>query len=141
MNPRLKLQFPDGSDVALLRIEGNPRRPEPAHVRIVFPGGNVEVTRATEGPGADYWVHIQVDRPESPWFVRGETETARIIDARLDAEDGKGAAERDLGDFRNAQLYHVALRIHRTPGDDLSTAHFTRARTNEDEQRPLWEIP
>lgn len=116
---RLRLEFPAGSDVALVRIKGNKRNPEPSHVRIVFPGGTVEVVRATDTDRPDYWVHVQVDRPESGWFIKGETETARIVDARLDAEDGKSCTERDLGDFDNPGLYHVALRIRQTPEDDV----------------------
>lgn len=118
----LKLQYPQGSDVALVEIKGDHRIPEPGSVRIAFPGGSVEVVRATEGKGADYWVHVYVNRPEAGHFVRGEDETALILDARLDAHDGSAAADRDLGDFRNPQLYHVALRVHRTPTDDLVDA-------------------
>lgn len=117
----LKLEYPAGSDVALVRIQGNPKRPEPSHVRIVFPGGTVEVTRAADEAHPDYWVHLTVDRPESGWFVRGETETARIVDARLDIH-GKNATDCDPGDFKDAGLYHVALRIHRTPEDDSVNA-------------------
>ena len=66
---------------SVMTIEGNPKRPEAAHAaRIDFPGGNVNVTRTTTG---EYWVHICVNRPDSGFFIPGETQAA-IIDGRVD---------------------------------------------------------
>jgi hypothetical protein len=56
-----------------------------------------------------------VNRPESNQHIAGETETARIVNARLD-QHGKHAADSDLGDFNNPSLYHVAMRISREKG-------------------------
>jgi hypothetical protein len=114
MGVQMKLQFPAGSDVALVRITGDVKQCEPAHVRIVFPGGNVEVTRAVDGEEADYWVHVHVDRPGSGYYVKGETDTARIIDARLDAHNtGNGSSYLDAAQFDNPDLYHIAIRVKR----------------------------
>jgi hypothetical protein len=68
MNRAIKLTT-DGTDVACLKITGDPRNNEPAHVRILFPFGHVEVTRATDGPGADYWVHVYVNTSKSGHHV------------------------------------------------------------------------
>jgi len=109
----MKLQFPTGSDVAMVTITGNPKSCEPAHVRINFPGGSVEVTRAVDGKDADYWVHLFVDRKGSGHYIEGETETARIINARIDANEtgtGSSKVEGELM-FKNSNIYHVALRV------------------------------
>lgn len=89
----MKLQFPAGSDVAIVRISGSVKACEPAHVRISFPGGDVEVVRAKDGEDADYWVHVRVNRPGDGQYIKGDTDTARVIDARIDAhntENGSG---------------------------------------------------
>ena len=65
----------------VLTISGNKERPEAAHAGMIeFPGGNVNVTRTTDG---NYWVHICVNRPGGGFVIPGETPTA-IIDGRLD---------------------------------------------------------
>ncbi|RRJ97835.1 hypothetical protein Ga0100231_005085 [Opitutaceae bacterium TAV4] len=108
----MKLVRPSGSDVALVEITGDRKNREPASVRIVFPGGHIEVTRATDEDRPAYWVHVYVNRPEAGGHIPGETETARFVDARLDQND-KHSAEANLGDFARPQLYHVALRVQR----------------------------
>jgi hypothetical protein len=103
-----------GSDVIGLRITGDPRRCEPESIRVVLPGAIVDVTRATDGPDADYWVHLYVHHSLNKSYcpeTDGEV-TARICDARLDQLD-KHASESKLGDFNRPQLYHVALRVKR----------------------------
>lgn len=110
----MKLQFPSGSNVALVRISGDPKQCEPAHVRIMFPGGSVEVVRAQDGAGADYWAHVHVDRPGAGDHIPGETETARVIDARIDAHNtGTGKSYQKAEAFNNPDVYHVAIRIKR----------------------------
>lgn len=102
-----------GTDAVGIRIQGDPQRPEPSHVRIAFPGGHVEVTRAQDGnPLTPYWVHVFVNKSESNNFDPTEP-TARIVGARLDQTD-KHASDSNLGDFERPELYHVALRVERT---------------------------
>ncbi len=106
----MKLQFKAGSDVAIVTIKGNPKSPEPAHVRIAFPGGDVEVVRATDGENADYWVHLRVNRPSDGSHIPDETETAKIIDARVDSHNSGVASQVE---FENPETYHVAFRVKR----------------------------
>ena len=108
----MKLIRPSGSNVALIEISGNPKDTEPAEFRVMFPGGHVEITRATDDACPAYWVHLYVNRPEAGGHIPGETQTARIVDARLD-QNGKHSSEANLGDFSNPELYHVALRVKR----------------------------
>lgn len=91
-----------------IRLHGDKRNPEPDHVRIVFPGGDVEVVR-TEG--GDYWVHVRVDG-EQDVIAESAAAVGRLVDARLDVR-GKCASTCDAGDFANPDLYHLAVRIAR----------------------------
>lgn len=110
----MKLHFPRGSDVAVVKISGRVRACEPAHVRIAFPGGDVEVVRAKDGEDADYWVHVRVERPHAGDYIKGETDTARVIDARIDAHNtGNGSSYQDAEKFKNPEIYHVAIRVKR----------------------------
>jgi hypothetical protein len=102
----MKLERPSGSDVAQIRITGNPKNCEPAHVRILFPGGHMEVTRATDGEGADYWVHVWVNFKEHSSFIPEETIEGEIIDSRHDSLKG-GALSLPL----RKDAYHVAVRV------------------------------
>ena len=96
-----------GDAVWGVRLEGNPENPEKPYFRVCFPGGDIDISRTTNG---EYWIHLRVDRPESGMHIAGETKTAHITDARLDAH-GKHASEMDQGDFNDPNLYHVALRV------------------------------
>lgn len=102
----LKLQRPTGSDVALINITGDPKNCEPSHVRIVFPGGHMEVTRATEGEGADYWVHVFTNRKEQGGFIPDETVEGEFVASRHDCITG-GALSLPL----RPDAYHVAVRV------------------------------
>lgn len=97
-----------GDAVMGVRLEGNPRKPEPDHFRVVIPGGDVDITRCTDGT---YWVHVRVNNPAHPSFVFDDA-PGRITDARLDIA-GKHASECDVGDFGNPGLYHLAVKIAR----------------------------
>lgn len=102
-----------GEDAAGITIKGDPRSPEPSHVRINFPGGHVEVTRAQDNnPETPYWVHVYVNHPGSTNYLAFEP-AAQIVDARLDQTD-KQATDADLGDFKRPELYHLAVRVERT---------------------------
>lgn len=114
MRKNLTLQRPAGSNVAVVHITGDLNNNEPAHVRISFPGGDVEVVRAVDGKHADYWVHLRVNRPGYGHYIKGDTTTARIIDARIDAHNtGNGSSYQDAKQFNNPDTYHVALRVKR----------------------------
>lgn len=88
-----------------LKSFGDPKSCEPAHVRIAFPGGDVEVVRAYEGAGADYWVHIRVNRPG---HCDPDDDRARITEARLDDTESGVIA---LPDAITPTAYHLAVRV------------------------------
>jgi hypothetical protein len=99
-----------GQSAEGIALSGNPESGEPDHVRITFPGGCVEVTRATDGNNPDYWVHVLVNHPKDGMNVAGETLNGKLVDGRLDIH-GKHAADVNVGDFENPDVYHVAVRI------------------------------
>lgn len=94
-----------GTDALGVTLEGDRRKPEPGTFLVTFPGGEVEITRTSKG---DYWVHLAVGQEGNP---------GRIVDARLDAA-GKHASDMNQGDFDDPALYHVAMRVIRTNGED-----------------------
>ena len=98
-----------GDNVQGVVLEGNPRKPEHAEFRVMFPGGSVSVCRCTDG---SYWAHVAVDHPEHPMFVPGEDEPARLVDARLDIV-GRHTSEVNIGEFADPNLYHLAVRVER----------------------------
>jgi uncharacterized protein (DUF2252 family) len=96
-----------GDEVQGIRLQGDPAiRPEPVHVRVVFPGGDVDVVRTSDG---DYWVHVRVDSAQDVATEAAE-QAGRIVDARLDIRS-KHASETDVGDFAHPDLYHLAVRV------------------------------
>ena len=99
-----------GTDAEGIELSGNPKSCEPDHVRIVFPGGWVEVTRATDGKNPDYWVHVGIRHPKDGMHVEGEFRTGKLDDARLDIH-GMHSSDVDTGDFENPNLYHAAFRV------------------------------
>jgi hypothetical protein len=99
-----------GQSAEGIELSGNPKSCEPPHVRIAFPGGDVEVVRATDGPKPDYWVHIRINHHDDGKSDPSETTYAQLVDARLDQID-KHSADSDLGDFNRPELYHVAIRV------------------------------
>lgn len=102
-----KVTIPAGSKVAVVELEFDRTKPEPEHFRIVFPGGDVEVTRTSD---CDAWVHVRVNTKEDADVLEGERRQGCIVGARLDIK-GKHASESDLGDFENPDLYHLAVRV------------------------------
>lgn len=99
-----------GQSAEGIQLTGNPKSCEPDHVRIAFPGGDIEVVRATDGEKPDYWVHIRVNKEGRGMFTPGEDMAASIVDGRLDIL-GMHAADANIGDFDNKGLYHVAVRV------------------------------
>jgi hypothetical protein len=97
-----------GDAVQGVRFCGDPERsPEPIHFRVVFPGGDVEVVRVSDGEKSDYWVHVRVNRPGD--MPEGDDAmSGRLASARLDVA---GKQVPNIGDFDHPGLYHLALRI------------------------------
>ena len=93
-----------GTEAQGIRLLGDPKiQPEPLHVRIVFPGGDVDVVRCDDG---SYWVHVAVhDDDGNVGDVAG-----KLVDARLDIK-GKDLRETSTGDFGHPGLYHLAVRV------------------------------
>lgn len=108
-----KISMSGGSDVAEVHVTGNPRNQEPTYVRIVFPGGDIELARVNTDPSdsskAEYWCHVRVNREQDLHANEDQIE-GRPVDARLDIE-GKHASETNAGDFADPGLYHLAVRI------------------------------
>ena len=103
--PHLRLQR-FGGDVLGVRLEGNPKKPEPLYFRVYLPFGDVDITRTTDN---EYWIHVRRNEAKDlvamPKAIEGE-----FKDARLDLND-RHAGEEDIGDFRNPALYHLAVRL------------------------------
>lgn len=99
-----------GESAKGIQLSGNRKSCEPDHVRIAFPGGDVEVVRATDGDCPNYWVHVRVNHPKDGMNTPGETLNAHVIDGRLDIHE-KNTSENDMGDFNSPDLYHVAIKI------------------------------
>lgn len=99
-----------GDAVQGVRLYGDPRSPEPEIFRVMFPGGDVDVVRTTDG---DYWVHVRVDS-EQDLRERDEEDVrpGKIMDARLDIR-GEHASDCDAEDFAHPDLYHLAVRVTR----------------------------
>ncbi len=100
-----------GQSAEGIELSGDPKKMEPDHVRVTFPGGHVEVTRATDGKNPDYWVHISINHPDQGMFVPDEDQAGKLGDARLDIL-GKHASEVNVGDFNDPGLYHLAVRVN-----------------------------
>jgi len=101
-----------GTEVQGLRLRGDKRSPEPTHVRIVFPGGDVDVARTENG---EYWVHVRVDSEED---LKGGGQRVGVVrDTRLDCRDiglsGPIDLVEALGLESNETIYHLALRVAR----------------------------
>jgi hypothetical protein len=100
-----------GDKVFAVRIKGSVAEPEMEMFRIVFPWGDVEVTRATDGEPEppDYWVHLRLNRPGTGFFIPGETEAGALQKARIDIV-GQHVSDVSVGDLEHPDLYHVAFR-------------------------------
>ena len=101
-----------GQSAEGIALTGNPKSGEPDHVRITFPGGDVEVVRTTNGVNPDYWVHIRINHPKDGLDTPGETQHGKLTQARLDLHDtGTGSSKGNVGDFNNPNLHHLAVRV------------------------------
>ena len=94
-----------GDNVMGVELLGDPKRPEPIHFRVMFPGGDIDIVRTTDN---EYWAHIRVNRKADGWDP--DRQMGRLVDARLDSLS-KHASEMNPGDFADPDLYHLAVRI------------------------------
>lgn len=106
-NGHLKLEK-FGSGYSGLRLHGDPKRPEQDQIGIKFPGGEVFVTRCTDGT---YWAHIEAERQ---WDIDlpeyGET-IGELVEERRDTTH----------EVYGAKFYHFAAKFKR-PTDPAATA-------------------
>lgn len=98
-----------GQTVLGVKLEGNPKKPEPIHFRVVLPFGDVDIVRTTVN---DYWVHIRVNHEETSFFVPGESIEGQFIDGRIDLTS-KHSTDCDKGNFGHPDMNHMAVRIAR----------------------------
>lgn len=89
-------------DAATIVIEGDRRRPEPTYAIIKFPGGDVEVSRCTDG---SYWVHIRRILPG------GHEPAGTISESRLDYERHPLLSGAPQTIESEDLLEHLALRV------------------------------
>ena len=96
----------------VLHMEGNPKRPEAAHGGMIeFPGGNVNVTRTTNG---DYWVHILLNKEGRGLFIPEATIEGMVIDARVDSINPVKHLK-DVGHLNDPDTDHFAVLIKPLP--------------------------
>jgi hypothetical protein len=92
-------------DALTIIIEGDRRNPEPGSCIVHFPGGNVEVSRASDGT---YWAHIGVVDP------------GNVVGSRVDHTYEASCELGKIPEFPRADaVKHIALRIsNATPHPD-----------------------
>lgn len=101
--------IPWGDNAAGVRLLGDPRKPEHAEFNVAFPGGEVNIARASDGA---YWVHVYTSRPGTPGYSPEADPAGRIVDARMDIL-GRHTGDVNVGDFNDPDLYHLAVRVTR----------------------------
>lgn len=103
-----------GETVQGIRLKGNPKDPEPESVRIVFPGGDIDLVRCDDG---SYWVHVRVDSDEDVKTSDRAKRVGRVVDVRVDYRDHHHEAESHVEsqlspvDFGTPGPYHLAVRV------------------------------
>ena len=112
-----------GTDCEGIRLLGDPSHPEPEYVRLDLPGATVVVTRvvASDPNRPEYWVHLDVLRPERSAAIPEGQVRGRVVDARADrvgehAGDTHDAVVRPLDEYRRVRRVIDALT-----GDDAQT--------------------
>ena len=96
-----------GENVLGVRLEGNPKKPEPIYFRVLLPFGDVDIVRTTDNA---YWVHVRCNHKKDGMFIPDETKEGKFIDGRIDLH-GKHASDCNQGDFGHKDMYHMAVRI------------------------------
>lgn len=112
-------RFGEDNIVQGVMLRGDPRNPEPESFRITFPFGDVEVVRATDEAGGDYWVHVRVNDPDAGTYRADGSyadggRTGLLKAARLDIR-GRHTADVNVGEFADPSLYHLAVRVGAKP--------------------------
>lgn len=77
----------------VIKLEGNPNKPESAEHIIEFPGGSISVCRTSKN---EYWAHIEVNQ-------RG-----MVVGGRMDYDNPPGDV-RTIDDLD--ELHHIAVRL------------------------------
>ena len=106
---KLKVQHM-GDKCQGVRLYGDPDSygPEPEYFRVMFPGGDIDVARCSDG---SYWVHLAVNHPEHPHrYPTERVQMGRLRDGRIDRTD-QHASETDAGDLGHPNVYHIAARV------------------------------
>ena len=106
-------QIVRSEDATTIIVAGDKAHPEPSSAIIRFPGGNVEVSRTSDGA---YWAHIGFEE----FGDDGERSRFQIVDSRIDydAECGRKNGIPDVPDADH--IKHIAVRFERErPAADL----------------------
>lgn len=99
-----------GDAVQGIELRGDPANPEPWHVRLAIPYGDVDLALVNVDGKPEYWVHVRVNHERDGGYVKGETICGRVLDARVDAY-GKSGGEIPAGVLADPDLYHLAVRL------------------------------
>lgn len=84
-------------DAVNIVFEGNKAKPEPGTGIITFPGGNVEISRCSDG---SYYAHISIEDPST------------VVASRIDY-DYEGQKTEGIIDVPKANhIQHIAMRIN-----------------------------
>ena len=87
-------------------IYGDKKNPEPEHHEFLFRGGNVNVQRTSNN---EYWVHIEVVRPENVMVdAHSLSKAGRITEGRMDFAREEAGVKR-IPDVEHT--HHIAVRI------------------------------
>ncbi len=87
-------------------IQGNKEiQAEPPELHIHYPGGELSVTRCTNG---DYWVHVDLTGNEKDSGNRARI--GQVVDACINCADVI-VTEMNTGDLNNPTLQHFGINI------------------------------
>lgn len=101
-----RAQVTHSEDAVNITFHGDKRKPEPSTAVIAFPGGHVEVSRASDGT---YWVHVarntRINNPDDDCL-------GAIVDSRIDHT--YEARARGVPPMpAHEDIEHMAIRIAR----------------------------
>lgn len=99
MSKKFKLVHSD--DALTVIVAGDRRNPEPSTIVIKFPGGHIELARASDNT---YWAHVEA------------VDASNIVASRIDYQHGGSIAVAELPD--SELIRKVAIRVSN------STPHF-----------------
>lgn len=106
-----KFEIVHASDSVAIHVKGDIKNPEPSSAMIIFPGGNVEVSRCSDG---SYWVHIKrnVEKCHATGNPAGE-----IIDSRIDYTPEAWVKNPSIPPIpAHEDIQHIAVRIEKGLG-------------------------